>query len=176
MCDTLCAIGPAGALFAKNSDRPPPKSSSSSRYPARPPGGTLRTQYLDMDDAGAFALLGSRPDWLWGFEHGVNEHRVAIGNEKVFTRLNPNKEPPALIGMDIVRLGLERGAQRDEALDVMTALSRARPGRRLRPDHRRVRTSPRSSSATRAAGWVLETSGRTWVAAPVTEPPPSPTA
>jgi len=38
-----------------------------------------------------------------------DEHGVAIGNEKVYTKANPNKEPPALIGMDLVRLGLERG-------------------------------------------------------------------
>ena len=55
-------------------------------------------------------------------EHGVNEHRVAIGNEKVWTTLDPSKQPAALIGMDLVRLGLERARSADEALDVMTTL------------------------------------------------------
>ena len=38
----------------------------------------------------------------------MNEHRVAIGNEMLWTARDPRREPPALIGMDLVRLGLER--------------------------------------------------------------------
>jgi hypothetical protein len=39
--------------------------------------GRLRTQYLEIDDAGSHAIIGSRPTWLWGFEHGVNDRVVA---------------------------------------------------------------------------------------------------
>ncbi len=122
MCDTLCAVRPAGTLFAKNSDRPSTEAQLIEALAPRAAGGALRTDYAEMPDAGACALTGSRPDWLWGLEHGVNEHRVAIGNEKTWTTLDPTKEPDALIGMDLVRLGLERGATADEALDVMTSL------------------------------------------------------
>jgi len=38
----------------------------------------------------------------------VNEHGVAIGNEKIFTVERPGDLPPALLGMDVVRLVLER--------------------------------------------------------------------
>ena len=82
MCDTLCAIGPEGALFAKNSDRPSAEVQLIESLPARAPGGTLRTQYLELPDEGATAMLASRPAWLWGLEHGVNEHRVAIGERE----------------------------------------------------------------------------------------------
>jgi len=168
MCDTLCAVRPAGTLFAKNSDRPLKEVQLIEAYARRPGHGQLRTQYLEIEDAGAHALLGSRPEWLWGFEHGVNEHRVAVGNEKVYTAADPFKEPAALIGMDLVRLGLERGATADEALEAMTALLE-RHGQGGVAD--RSSGEPYFSSfliADPRGGWVLETAGRTWVAAPVT--------
>ena len=169
MCDTLCAIRPAGTLFAKNSDRPSTEAQLIEALPPRSGGGTLRAEYAEMPDAGAHALSGSRPDWLWGLEHGVNEHRVAIGNEKTWTTLDPAKEPEALIGMDLVRLGLERGATADEALDVMTSLL-AEHGQGGVCD-RTTGESYFSSFiiADPKAAWVLETSGRSWVAAPVSE-------
>jgi secernin len=167
VCDTLCAIGPGGALFAKNSDRQPSEPQLIETLPARKAGGSLRTQYLTIPHAGAAAVLGSRPAWLWGLEHGVNEHRVAIGNEKVYTRQSPKEEPPALIGMDLVRLGLERGRTADEALAAMTeALERYGQGGVC------DQTTGESYFSSflicdPSAGWVLETSGRTWVAAPI---------
>jgi secernin len=168
VCDSLCAIGPTGAIFAKNSDRPSSEPQLIEWLPAREPGGILRTQYIEMPDHGAAAILGSRPSWLWGLEHGVNEHRVAIGNEKVYTRANPNKEPPALIGMDLVRLGLERGRTADEALAAMTfALEQYGQGGVC------DQTTGESYFSSflicdPTSGWVLETSGRRWVAAPIT--------
>ncbi len=167
MCDTLCAIGGGRTLFGKNSDRPVAEGQVGEAYAARPPGGRLRTQYLEIDDAGAFALFGSRPTWLWGFEHGVNERRVAIGNEKIWTIDDPRPVEPALIGMDLVRLGLERGATADDALEVMVALLDAHgqggSGEEDPPD-------PYWSSflvADPRRAWVLETSGRTWAARPL---------
>ena len=168
MCDTLCAVRPAGTLFAKNSDRPSTEVQLIEALAPRPGGGTLRTEYVELPDAGACALTASRPDSLWGLEHGVNEHRVAIGNEKVWTTLDPAKEAQALIGMDLVRLGLERGVTADEALDVMTALL-AEHGQGGVCD-RTTGESYFSSFiiADPKGAWVLETSGRSWVAAPVT--------
>lgn len=167
MCDTLCAIQPSGTLFAKNSNRPLREVQLIESYARRAGGSPLQTQYLSIEDTGAHALLGSRPDWLWGFEHGVNERRVAIGNEKVFTTSDPFAEPAALIGMDLVRLGLERGATADEALEAMTsALERNGQGGMAN----NTIGEPYFSSfliADPRSGWILETSGRTWVAAPV---------
>src|SRR4051812_39529202 len=105
MCDTLCVHSGDGLLFAKNSDRPPDEPQVIRTFPSRRPGSTLATQYLTVPDPGAYALVGSQPTWLWGLEHGVNEHGVVIGNEKVWTTSRPRSRPPALIGMDLVRLG-----------------------------------------------------------------------
>jgi dipeptidase len=170
MCDMLCAVGPRGTLFGKNSDRPPSEVQFIEAFPRRGDGGRLRTQYLEIEDAGAYALLGSRPDWLWGLEHGVNEQRVAIGNEKVWTKDDPFKAEAALIGMDLVRLGLERGRTADEALQAMVGLLEAYGQGGVADRHA---NEPYYSSfliVDPRSGWVLETSGRTWVAAPVSGP------
>jgi len=167
MCDTLCVIGADRTLFGKNSDRPVAEPQVVEPHAPRPAGGRLRTQYLELDEAGAHALMGSRPTWLWGFEHGINEHRVAIGNEKVWTVDDPHAVEPALIGMDLVRLGLERGVSADDALDTITTLlavhGQGGSGEEDPPD-------PYWSSfliADPHRAWVLETSGATWAARPV---------
>jgi hypothetical protein len=123
MCDTLCAPGAAGMVFAKNSDRPPGEVQIAWPFGRRASAGcTLRTQYLSIGDTGAHATFLSCPTWIWGAEHGVNEHGVAIGNERVSTTHDAGAAKPALIGMDLVRLGLERARSAAEAVDVMTGL------------------------------------------------------
>ena len=123
-CATRCAPRVrAGMVFAKNSDRPPGEIQIAWPFGRRASAGcTLRTQYLSIGDTGAHATFLSCPTWLWGAEHGVNEHGVAIGNERVSTTHDAASAKPALIGMDLVRLGLERARTAAEAVDVMTGL------------------------------------------------------
>ena len=136
-------------------------------HPARAGGGVLHTQYLELPDAGAHATLLSRPAWLWGVEHGINEHRVAIGNEKVWTIDDAKQAPPALLGMDLVRLALERSRTADDALDQLTELLVAHgQGGSGEEEH----DEPYFSSfliADPDGGWIVETSARTWGAKPV---------
>jgi secernin len=123
MCDTLCAPGPRGMVFAKNSDRPPGEVQIAWPFGRRASAGcTLRTQYVTIGDTGAHATFLSCPTWLWGAEHGVNEYGVAIGNERVSTTHDAASAAPRLIGMDLVRLGLERARSAGEAVDVLTGL------------------------------------------------------
>jgi secernin len=167
MCDTLAAVGSGRLLFAKNSDRPPGEAQVVESLPRRAadPSRRLRTQYLDLGpDPGAFALVGSRPTWLWGLEHGVNEQGVAIGNEKIWTIDDPRGRPPALLGMDLVRLGLERAATAAQAVATIGALvehyGQAGSGE---ADH----DEPYHSAflvADRHEAWAVETSDRTWAA------------
>jgi secernin len=95
MCDTLCAPGGRGMVFAKNSDRPPGEIQIAWPFGRRASAGcTLRTQYLSIGDTGAHAALLSCPTWLWGAEHGVNEYGVAIGNERVSTTHDAKRPSP----------------------------------------------------------------------------------
>src|SRR6202011_2318531 len=93
-------------LFAKNSDRPPHEAQELEWLAPRHDSGPLRTTYIEIDPAPDWTLgvLASRPACRWGLEHGVNEAGVAVGNEAVFTTLDPHRFPPRLVGMDLVRL------------------------------------------------------------------------
>lgn len=168
MCDTACVRRPGGMLFAKSSDRPVDEVQVLRWFGRRPPGEQpVQATYVPVPDAGAAAVVGSQPTWMWGFEHGVNEHGVAIGNEKVWTVDDPRAVPPALVGMDLVRLGLERGATADDALDAVTALLAAHG---QGGSGEEGGDEPYWSSfliVDGRSGWVLETSGRSWVAQPV---------
>jgi dipeptidase len=170
-CDTLVATGTAttdrSVIFAKNSDRLPDECQHLKIYPARDWAreAMVRCQYVTMPQVRhTFRVLGSQPFWLWGFEHGLNERGVAIGNEAIWTRA-PRQEV-GLLGMDLIRLGLERGATAREALDIMTALLEQH-GQGGSPRHNDPRAACYDCSfilADPSEAWVLETSGRDWVA------------
>lgn len=170
MCDTLCTVGVAagctgwdGAVFAKNSDRPKHEPQPLRRLPPRSDDRT-RTTYLELDGAPGDTLdvLGSGPDWMWGLEQGLNVAGVAIGNERVWTSSDPRSAPAALTGMDLVRLGLERGSSAAQAVEVMVALLEQHgQGGACHPGGR----SPYWSTflvADRDHAYVLETSGDDW--------------
>jgi secernin len=167
VCDTLAAVGSQGALFAKNSDRPAGEIQIIEANRRRVAGAELETQYLTIPDAGAAALIGSRPSWLWGLEHGVNEHRVAVGNEMLWTSSDPRAAPPALIGMDLVRLALERATDADAAVEVITdLLARYGQGGAAEADPPKAYFSSFLIADPHRV-WVLETSASTWAARPV---------
>jgi secernin len=174
MCDCLVALAPAtragATIFAKNSDRPPGEAQPLEQHPPRRDTSRVRCTYVEVEPAGGetLGLVGSRPWWCWGFEHGVNTAGVAIGNEAVYTTLDPRSVPPALLGMDLVRLGLERGRSAAAAVSVMIDLLE-RHGQGGSGHHGVDR--PYWSSFLVADGgdaWVLETSGRTWATEQVT--------
>jgi dipeptidase len=173
-CDTLVALASATrdrvTLFAKNSDRPPGECQRVVQLPRKrhPPGARVRCQYLEVAEVEeTSALIGSQPYWLWGLEHGVNEHRVAIGNETVFAKEALGSR--GLIGMDLVRLGLERSRSAEEALAVITRLIE-RHGQGG-SGHARVDWPYHNAFliADPTSAWIVETSDRHWAARRVSE-------
>jgi hypothetical protein len=127
MCDCLCALPTAAptdvTVFAKNSDRPPLEPQVVEWHPPRQERAT-RATYVEIPghDRPTIGFVGSRPSWMWGVEHGVNEAGVAVGNEAVFTTSDPTVAPDALVGMDLVRLALERAPDASAAVEVITSL------------------------------------------------------
>ncbi|TMA63696.1 MAG: hypothetical protein E6J68_11395 [Deltaproteobacteria bacterium] len=173
-CDTLVALAPGTrdrvTLFAKNSDRPPRECQRIVQFPARrhPSGSTVRCQYLELPQVDETAgILGSQPYWLWGLEHGVNQHRVAIGNEMVFARESLGAS--GLTGMDLVRLGLERARTAGEALAVMTDLLERHGQGGSGQAHVEWPYHNAFMIADPLTAWILETSGRHWAARRVAE-------
>lgn len=174
MCDTLLAgaaeTREGHVVFAKNSDRKDGESQPFLQFPAasHPPGARVRCTHIAIPQVSdTYAVMGHSPWWVWGFEHGVNEHRVAIGNLTVFSR-EPVEETPGLIGMDLVRLGLERGRTAREALEVIAALleSHGQGGAALGPGASGYHNA--FALADPDGCWLLETSGRHWAARQVT--------
>src|SRR5688572_11485268 len=172
MCDALCALpGATGgpALFAKNSDRPPTERQVLEWLPPRLDASAVRVTHVAIAPHArpTLGVLGSRPVWGWGLEHGVNVAGVAVGNATIYTTLDPRTAPDALTGMDLVRLALERGETAEEAVAVIEhQLRDVGQGGSGHDGERR----PYWSSfliADRTSGFVVETSGNECAVEPV---------
>ena len=150
-------------VFGKNSDRPLDEAQPLASVPRQthPAGAHVRCQYLTIPQVlETYAVLGSRPWWMWGYEQGVNEHGVAIGNEAIYTR--DDVPEVGLTGMDLVRLGLERGATAAQAQETIVALLEEHgQGGDCVYLARRYHNSFIVADGREA--FVLETSGRRWV-------------
>ncbi|GAB3433751.1 peptidase C69 family protein [Flindersiella endophytica] len=187
-CDTFVVSAAATrggrALLGKNSDRPIFDSQPLRLLPRRPAQASrrLRLAYVEIQDDGeTHAHLGGSPYWCWGHEVGLNEFGVAIGNEALFTRdvagsvaavKRGGNVTAGVLGMELVRLGLERGRTAEQAVQVMAGIvseygqwGSGVPG-----------SSPADGAydnsflvADPHEAWVLETSGRRWVAKRVEE-------
>jgi len=182
-CDTWVALPDATAsgatILAKNSDRTVFDCQPLFLHPrqAWPTGAEIdlgRTSVPQV--AETFATLGSSPYWCWGYEEGINEFGVAIGNEGLFTRARnedvaaaaQGKGPPlGPTGMDLLRLALERSRTAREAVQTIG---------QLLEEHGQFGSGLPMQSAAQGAydnsfivadpreAWVVETCGRSWVA------------
>lgn len=169
MCDTFVALPDAtlngDLIFGKNSDRPNGEIQDLVSLPAQAhsAGDSLQCTYLQISQAPQTnAVILSRPRWMWGAEMGANEHGVVIGNEAVWTT-EPYAES-GLLGMDLVRLGLERGATAYDALQVIVELMEEYGQGGNCAEHFAMNYHNSYLIADTAEAWILETAGRYWVA------------
>ncbi|HRP05212.1 MAG TPA: C69 family dipeptidase [Opitutaceae bacterium] len=157
-CDTWVALANStrdgSVIMGKNSDRKVTEAQPL-MYHARhhyQEGEVVKLTKVSLPQATeTYEHIGSRPSWTWGYEHGLNEWGVAIGNEAVKSRVPAVSN--ALIGMDLIRLGLERGKTAYEAMHVMIS----------HLDPKKVANNSFIIADPQTA-WVLETAGEYWVA------------
>ncbi len=170
MCNNVVALGNATAdgsvLFGKNSDREPNEAHTLRHIPhaTHAPGSVVKCTYIEIPQvAETNAVLLAQPCWIWGAEMGTNEKGVVIGNTAVYTKV-PYETGPGLIGMDFLRLALERSDTARGALDTITTLlERYGQGGN---DGFSFKFFYHNSFliADAISAWKLETAGKQWVA------------
>jgi len=127
MCDNYVSLSGSSkdksVIFGKNSDR----NSSEVQlitYKARmkySKGVNVKCTHISIPQVSETAtVILSQPYYMFGAEMGANEYGVSIGNEAIMTKEPLNDE--GLLGMDILRLGLERGKSAKEALNIIINL------------------------------------------------------
>lgn len=127
-CDSMIAAAPASAtgniIYAKNSDRPLNEAQPLVYFPPadHEPGEIVQTSFIKVPQvAHTYGVIGSKLDTFFGCEHGINEWGLVIGNEQVSGKEIPERRW-GLIGMDILRLTLERTKTAREAIDCIVDL------------------------------------------------------
>jgi dipeptidase len=171
MCDTLIATKLATsngiAIFGKNSDRPPNEGQHIAYFPAAQHEANSRVKctYIEIPQVEkTHAILLSKPFWMWGAEMGVNEHGLVIGNEAVYSKVPANKEP-ALLGMDMLRVALERAVTPREAMQVIIdLLEQFGQGGNCASHGETMYYHNSFLIANADDAWALETVDRQWVA------------
>ncbi|KAM8945615.1 secernin-2, partial [Pelodytes ibericus] len=175
-CDCFVSLPPASlspvVIFGKNSDRPRQEVQEVVYYPSAtyPTGSKVMCTFLEVEQAPeTLAVLLSRPAWLWGAEMGANERGVCIGNEAVWTQ-EPVADGEALLGMDLVRLALERASSAQDAVHVITELlALYGQGGSCREEPEPFIYHNTFLLCDRLEAYVLETAGPYWAAERITE-------
>ncbi len=181
-CDTWVALRDVTqcgyTILAKNSDRPRFDCQPLIFHPRKkwPDGSRINLGRVTISQVEeTYANMGSSPYWCWGYEEGINEYGVAIGNEGIRTKVliqdrasyEAGKGPKlGPTGMDLLRLGLERGRTARESLEAIAGLveqygqfGSGAPTRGVEGAYHNSYIIADSKEA-----WVLETAGTHWVA------------
>jgi dipeptidase len=152
-------------IFAKNSDRQPNEPLIMVRVPRKQyqKGMKVQCTYIEIDQAEeTYEVFLLKPSWIWGCEMGCNEFGLNIGNEAVFTKEKYGED--RLLGMDMIRIALERCRTSDEALEMIIGLL-GTYGQGGNCGYEKKFTYHNSFLiADKSSAWVLETAGEYWAA------------
>lgn len=170
MCDTFVAINSAtkdgSVILGKNSDRQPNEPQETLRIPrVETTEDEVKCTYISIPQEDVtYAVVLSKPNWIWGAEMGYNENGVAIGNEAVWSIFDKHNRKERLIGMDMLRLALERSKSAKEAFQVITELldTYGQGGNCgfSKPEY----YDNSFIIADQEEAWILETAGKFWIA------------
>ncbi|MHA2474634.1 MAG: C69 family dipeptidase [Promethearchaeota archaeon] len=127
MCDTLVALGNStkdnSVIFGKNSDRANNEAQLITFMPSSKHSikEDVNCTYITIPQVSeTHSVILSKPFWMYGAEMAANEFGVVIGNEAVHTK--EEIQETGLLGMDLLRLGVERAKTAREALDIIIEL------------------------------------------------------
>ena len=173
MCDTFVALPDAtvdrSVIFGKNSDRPAGEIQDVVTFGAQTysQGQQVQCTYMEIPQVEhTYGVILSKPRWMWGAEMGANECGVVIGNEAVWT--TQPCQATGLLGMDLVRLGLERGETALAALQIIINLLQQYGQGGNCAEHFSFTYHNSFLIADYQEAWVLETAGKYWVAERIT--------
>ena len=169
MCDSFAAMPCAAAggytIYGKVSDRAVNEPQYFVYVPAADHvcPSKLRCTLIEIDQVPhTNAMILSKPSWIWGAEIGINEFGVCVGNESVYSKLVSRGK--GLMGMDLVRIALERGKTARQALDAAAAALEAYgQGGNCSFDEEFYYDNA-FMFADSSEAWIMETAGRFWAA------------
>ena len=175
MCDTFAALPSVtrdkSVLFAKSADCEVNEANAIVRIPGRKhvKGEAVRVTHLVIPQAEeTYEVFLTKAFWTYGCEIGINEYGLAMGEEAVFTT-EMAEEKDGLIGPDLMRIGLERAKNCQEAIEVMTGLLEhyGQGGSAELKGNSHFDSSFLMSDASEA--YILETAGRKWAVKKIEE-------
>ncbi len=170
MCDTIVATKEAtkdsSIIFGKNSDREPNEAASVEYFPRQKHkvGSKVKCTYLSIpqvEETNEIVIV--RPFWMWGAEMGANEYGVTIGNEAVWTK-EPTRDK-GLLGMDLLRLALERTQTAKDAMQlIIDLIQEYGQGGPCGYTDKKLNYHNSYIIADTNEAWVLETADKFWIA------------
>lgn len=168
MCDTFVILPEytknGATLLGKNSDREPDEVQNIVflKGDKHSSGEKVKCTYLEIPQAEeTYDVIISQPFWMFGCEMGANQFGVVIGNEAVFTTELLSKD--GLLGMDMIRLALERTKSAKDALNLIIKLLETYGQGGNCGYHKKENYHNSWIIADPKTAFVLETAGKHWV-------------
>ncbi|MHA1621550.1 MAG: C69 family dipeptidase [Candidatus Heimdallarchaeaceae archaeon] len=170
MCDTVVAVGKStkdgSIILGKNSNRVPNEVHNVEYVKGKKheANAKVKCTYITIPQAKeTYDVLLLKPFWMFGCEMGSNEFGVTMGNEAVYS-----KEPirdTGLLGMDLMRLALERSKTAKGAIEIITnLLEKHGQGGQCTYNFKGRDYHNSFIIADTKEAWVLETADRFWIA------------